>query len=155
MLKLAKLADYGLVIAASLVDIAEPRLKLEQVSERTGLPVPTVRKIMKLLVDGGVVRSERGVNGGYLLAAPPQQISVAQVVRAVEGGVALTECCREDSLCEVMHACNVHTNWSVINQTVNTLFSRISLRDMTRPLSQQELVNKVAGHRPELLAVEA
>ncbi|MBK8973976.1 MAG: SUF system Fe-S cluster assembly regulator [Hahellaceae bacterium] len=155
MLRLAKLADYGLVIAASLVEPAGGKVKLEQVAETTKLSVPTVRKIMKLLVDGGVVRSERGVNGGYVLARAPQRISVAEIVQAVEGGVALTDCCRDDNHCDVMHACTVQTNWTVINQTVNTLFSRITLSDMTRPLTSRDLMQKIQGNRLELVAVES
>jgi len=154
MLRLARLADYGLVIAASLVDAPEGKVKLEQVAEKTQLPVPTVRKIMKLLVDGAVVRSERGVNGGYALSRPARQISVAQIVQAVEGGVALTDCCREDNVCDVRHACTVHSNWLVINQTVNTLFERISLQDMTRHLSPGDLIRKVQSERLELVTIE-
>jgi FeS assembly SUF system regulator len=155
MLRLAKLADYGLVIAASLVDIPEGKVKLDQVAGKTDLPVPTVRKIMKLLVDGGVVRSERGVHGGYALSRPPGQISVSQVVQAVEGGVALTDCCREDNVCDVQHACTVHSNWTVIDQTVNTLFSRITLLDMTRHLSQSDLIGKIQGNRLDLVTIES
>ncbi len=155
MLRLAKLADYGLVIASALVNLQESRVKLERVAETTGLPVPTVRKVMKLLVDGGVVKSERGVHGGYRLAAPPQQISVAQVVQAVEGGVALTDCCRTDAACDVSSTCLVQSNWSVINGTVQTLFQRVSLLDMTRRLTQDDLVGKLSPSRLELVAIDS
>ena len=70
---------------------------------------------------------------------------MAEIVQAVEGGVALTDCCRDDNHCDVMHACTVQTNWTVINQTVNTLFSRITLSDMTRPLTSRDLMQKIQG----------
>ena len=154
MLKLARLADYGLMIAAALVNLPEERLKLEQVAERTGLSVATVRKIMKLLVDGGVVSSERGIHGGYSLADAPENIPLARVVRAVEGGVSLTACCREDADCEVRSLCTVQNNWNVINQTVETLFHRISVLDMTRRLSHSDLIDRLRPDPLRLVSLE-
>lgn len=155
MLRLAKLADYGLVISAALADMGPERVKLEQVAERSGVPVPTVRKIMKLLVDAGLVKSERGIHGGYLLARPAGQISLAEVVQAVEGGMALTECCREDNLCDVASSCTVQSNWSVVNHTVQTLFNRITLMDMTRRLTPEDLIAKLHPARLELVSLDS
>ncbi|WP_020410057.1 SUF system Fe-S cluster assembly regulator [Hahella ganghwensis] len=143
MLRLARLADYGLLIASSLADPGGELVKLDQVAEQTNLAIPTVRKVMKQLVDGGVVRSERGVKGGYCLAFPAHHISLAKVIRSLEGGVALTDCCDEDRLCDVMQACTVHANWSVINQTVNEIFERLTLHDMKRRLSKLDVIKKV------------
>ncbi len=143
MIRLAKLADYGLLIASSLEEPGKELLKLEQVADQTKLAVPTVRKVMKLLVDGGVVKSERGVKGGYSLAAPAHHISLATVLRAVEGGVALTDCCADERFCDVMQSCTVQTNWSVINQTVNEIFERLTLRDMARKLTKKDVIQKV------------
>ena len=143
MLRLAKLADYGLLIASSLEESKTQLLKLDQVAEFTRLSIPTVRKVMKLLVDGGVVHSERGVKGGYCLAAPAHHISLAKVLRAVEGGVALTDCCGEERLCDVVQSCAVQMNWAVINQTVNNIFERLTLKDMSKKLTQADVIRKV------------
>ncbi|MBU6953799.1 SUF system Fe-S cluster assembly regulator [Hahella sp. HN01] len=143
MLRLARLADYGLLIASALDEPGKDLVKLDQVADQTKLPIPTVRKIMKLLVDGGVVHSERGVKGGYCLSDAAYNISIARILRAVEGGVALTDCCAEERVCDVMHACTVHSNWSVINQTVNEIFERLTLRDMSRRLSKADIISKV------------
>lgn len=149
MLRLAKLADYALLIASHLATTEQSLVKLEQVAEATGLPVPTVRKVMKLLVDHDVVRSERGVKGGYLLARPANRISLAQILSAVEGGLALTECCRVEGLCGVSNACTVQNNWNVINGMVGELFAKITLADMTRPLSRADVLAFVDVRDPE------
>ena len=155
MIRLAKLADYGLLIAASLDEPGRDLLKLDQVAEFTRLSVPTVRKVMKLLVDGGVVHSERGVKGGYSLAAPAHYISLAKVLRAVEGGVALTDCCAEQRLCDVEKTCTVQTNWSVINQAVNDIFERLTLKDMASRLTKTDVIRKVRLEEAvELLVLE-
>lgn len=164
-MRLAKLADYGLVIAATLSRAETARaaeelssgassagrltelVKLEWVAEQTSLTVATTRKIMKLLVDGGIVVSERGMRGGYRLAAPPEQISLADVLAAVEGEVALTDCCSDSRQCEVISNCNVQRNWSVINGTVNSLFSAISLKDMSGQLTREDVVARVQNDR--------
>jgi FeS assembly SUF system regulator len=143
MIRLAKLADYGLLIASSLKEPTTHLLKLDQVADYTNLSIPTVRKVMKLLVDGGVVHSERGVKGGYCLAAPAHHISLAKVLRAVEGGVALTDCCAEERMCDVKQSCTVQMNWAVINQTVNDIFERLTLKDMSSKLAKADVIRKV------------
>ena len=143
MIRLAKLADYGLLIASCLKEPGPDLLKLDQVVEHTGLTIPTVRKVMKLLVDGGVVHSERGVKGGYCLQAPAHHISLAKVLGAIEGGISLTDCCSEERACEVIKSCTVRTNWSVINQAVNDIFERLTLKDMSRKLSKTDVIRKV------------
>lgn len=151
MLRLAKLADYGLLIACHLANLPDELVKLEQVAEATQLPVPTVRKVMKLLVDQGVVRSERGVKGGYALSRPANRISIGEVIIAVEGGLALTECCLDACQCDMAQACTVQNNWNVINQTIGEMFSRITLADMNRPLSRSDVLKYVEERSPNLL----
>ena len=144
MIRLAKLADYGLLIACSLHEPGQQLLKLDQVADLTKLSIPTVRKVMKLLVDGEVVHSERGVKGGYSLAAPSHHISLAKVLRAIEGGVALTDCCADARFCDVKQSCTVQTNWLVINQTINEIFERLTLKDMTSKLSRNDVLGRVS-----------
>src|SRR5690554_2878986 len=151
MLRLAKLADYGLLIACHLANLSDELVKLEQVAEATQLPVPTVRKVMKLLVDQGVVRSERGMKGGYALSRPANRISIGEVIIAVEGGLALTECCLDACQCDMAQACTVQNNWNVINQTIGEVFSRITLADMNRPLSRSDVLKYVEERSPNLL----
>ena len=157
MLRLAKLADYGLLIACHLANTQDELVKLEQVADATGLAIPTVRKVMKLLVDHQVVQSERGMKGGYRLSRPARQISIAEVINAVEGGLALTECCRDACGCDVVKACTVQNNWNVINQTVGLIFARVTLADMNRPLNRSDVLafadDKVASERLGYLAV--
>ncbi len=153
MIRLARLADYGLLISAALAELGPELVKLEQVAERTALTVPTVRKVMKLLVDGGVVASERGARGGYRLSRPASDVTLADVIHAVEGGVALTDCCRTEVECEVAGNCTIQANWLVVNGAVNDIFERITLADMlARPMTRRDVLLK--AERAPIAAIQ-
>ena len=153
MIRLARLADYGLLISAALAELGPELVKLEQVAERTALTVPTVRKVMKLLVDGGVVASERGARGGYRLSRPASDVTLADVIHAVEGGVALTDCGRTEVECEVAGNCTIQANWLVVNGAVNDIFERITLADMlARPMTRRDVLLK--AERAPIAAIQ-
>lgn len=98
------------------------------------LPEPTVAKVLKLLAKGGVVLSIRGANGGYKLARGPKNISVAQVVTAVDGPVALTACVEKtESDCEHSCKCPVKGRWDGVNDAVRIALEGVSLADMIAP----------------------
>ena len=91
MFKVNKLTDYATVVMVDLVsaDLARPSQKI---ANNTGIPYPTVNKLMKDLLHAGLVRSHRGINGGYSLASPANKITIADIIQAVEGPIALTSC---------------------------------------------------------------
>jgi FeS assembly SUF system regulator len=107
MLRISKLTDYATVLMASLA--REPVgtcLPASQLADQTRLEQPTVAKVLKTLARSGLVQSVRGVNGGYRLNAPAEEISVAAIVRAMEGPIALTECGLEPGLCSHESNCS-------------------------------------------------
>jgi FeS assembly SUF system regulator len=140
MLRITKLTDYAIVVLAHLSSSQAPEGNVStarDLAERSGLPGPTVSKLLKELARGGLVNSQRGLQGGYRLARDPNAISVAEIVRAVEGPIALTDCNKEHEACGYAGACLVEENWVRINEAVFKALTNISLAEMARPLSPQ------------------
>src|SRR5690606_8098214 len=98
------------------------------------LTPPTVSKVLKMLSDACLVNSLRGAEGGYRLARPAAEISVADVIAAMEGELAMTECCESSGLCAIDSLCAMRENWRKINKMVHALLSRFTILDMTGPL---------------------
>lgn len=135
MIRMTKQADYGIVLMSRLA--ADPgRLHTAaELAAETHLPAPTVSKILKLLARAGLLASHRGVHGGYVLARAPQELSVAQVIGALEGPIAITECIDETpGLCSQEAFCPTRGNWHQINRAIRQALEAISLAEMTQPL---------------------
>lgn len=133
MIRLNKLTDYALLITDSLARQAQGRrCNMAEITEQTGLALATVRKILKKLVDGGVVRSYRGTQGGYCLAGPADQISVVQVISAIEGPLAITECNLDKGCCAIEESCRLRDNWHHINLRVMQMLESIPLSDLAK-----------------------
>jgi len=134
MLRMAKLTDYGIVLLSQFAarQDAGP-LTARELAEIAKLPQPTVGKLLKQLSHNGLLTSLRGTKGGYSLARPAHEITVAQIIEALEGPMALTEC-QAPGICEQERFCSVKPNWLVINRTVREALSNVSLADMTRPM---------------------
>ena len=130
-MKLSKLTDYGVVLLCFLAAAPDKSKSAAQLAEETGIPGPTVAKLMKLLTRGGLVTSTRGVAGGYSLSNAADQVSVARIISAIEGPIALTACVEEsDDLCAVESTCGVAGNWDSVNQAVRTALEQVKLTDM-------------------------
>ena len=118
MIKLSRLACYGVVILAEMADGQELRTA-SGLSEKTGLPEPTVAKVLKLLSKDGFVNSSRGVRGGYTLEKSPESISVADIVTALDGPIALTGCVDgKQENCRLEGICALRGCWDDINHAV-------------------------------------
>lgn len=99
------------------------------------LPVSTVSKLLKHLLQSGLLTSHRGTKGGYLLARDPREISVLEVIAAVEGPMALTECSTDVSgLCQIEPCCPIKTNQRIINQALRGVLEKVMLSDLTNPM---------------------
>jgi FeS assembly SUF system regulator len=138
MVKLGKLADYGLVLMTCMAKGQSSSIDLRtarDLSAETKLPLPTVSKLLKQLLTSGLLVSHRGTKGGYVLARPSRDISVIDVIAAFEGPVALTECSTDViGLCNIEHSCPVKTNQRIINQAVRGVLGTITLYDLISPL---------------------
>ena len=133
MIRLAKLTDYGIVLMSHMARSPETALhSARDLSEHTAIPLPTVSKLLKLLSQGNLVQSQRGVRGGYSLIKAPANISISEVVQALEGPVAMTECGEklEPTACSIEHVCRVKPHWQTINLAIKTALQQLTLADM-------------------------
>ncbi|MCA1979279.1 MAG: SUF system Fe-S cluster assembly regulator [Thiobacillus sp.] len=132
MLRIAKLTDYATVLMVRLAREPARSLSAMQLASELGLPLPTVAKLLKRLLEAQLLTSVRGVGGGYALAHAPHAISVAEVVQAIEGPVALTECALGTGTCSLEAGCATRANWQLISHAVRVALEAVSLADMAR-----------------------
>lgn len=132
MLRISKLTDYGTVLLAHLAANQATVRSAADVAGATGIALPTVSKLLKSLARAGLVRSTRGANGGYRLSRPPQDISAADVIDALEGPVSITECSATDSDCEHEGVCTVGGAWQRINVAIRRALQDVTLNDLVR-----------------------
>jgi len=135
VLRISKLTDYGVVLATELALRPGDPLAVRDLATSTGVPEPTAAKVLKVLVRAGVLESVRGARGGYRLGRDPRLITVAQVIEALEGPIAVTECSTDETAgsCDHEGTCGVQANWQRINAAVQDALRGITLADMTRP----------------------
>jgi FeS assembly SUF system regulator len=131
MIKLSKLTDYAVVILGRMA-IGDGKLQTASgLSEKTGLPEPTVAKVLKLLARGGLIVSTRGVNGGYVLSKAPSEINMAAVITALEGPVQLTSCVDgDDACCSHSINCTMKGRWNLVNDAMQKALENVSLAQM-------------------------
>lgn len=137
MLRITKQTDYGIVLMTLFASRPEGgqqasgALSARDLALETGLPLPMVGKILKLLVRDGLLISQRGAKGGYRLSRPPARISVEEIVHALEGPIAITECSEEGpGECRFTSGCVLQPNWLRINQALRQALGGITLKDM-------------------------
>jgi FeS assembly SUF system regulator len=136
MLRIAKLTDYATVLMVRLAREPARCFSAAQLSDELGLPLPTVSKLLKRLLQAGLLTSMRGTGGGYSLAHAPHAVSVADVVSAIEGPVALTECSLGKGSCSLENNCATRANWQLISRAVRVALEAVSLADMALPRMQ-------------------
>jgi FeS assembly SUF system regulator len=132
VLRVTKLTDYATVVLTVLASRPDEVLSASELAERAGLEVPTVSKLLKPLAQAGLVAGFRGVHGGYRLARPAEGISLVEIVEAMEGPLAMTECSLDHGECGISHQCGVRANWRRINDVVVDALRQVSLAQMLR-----------------------
>jgi len=142
MIRLTRMTDYSIVLMTYCArHLDRPIHTTRDLAAEARLPLPTVGKILKLLARKGLMHSHRGVKGGYALARKPDQITVAEIIVALEGPIAITDCSNEQSHpCELECVCPVGGNWQLINDTVRRALGALTLADIAKPLAKN-LIN--------------
>jgi FeS assembly SUF system regulator len=134
MLRITKQTDYGIMLLARMAELPRGRvLSARDAAGWSGLSLPMVSKILKSLARGRIVVSHRGVGGGYSLARPPHETTVAGVIRALEGPISIVECGARPGLCGQETICPVRVNWNRISREVERALERIPISDMLPP----------------------
>jgi FeS assembly SUF system regulator len=134
-MRLTHLADYAVVLMTAAAR-REPcaRLSATDLSQDTGVPLPTTQKLMQQLAAHGLLVGQRGAGGGYALARPVTDISLADIVEAVEGPIVLTMCA--DGInheCALDQHCKVKPHMSIVGDAIRTSLSSVSLAQLSSP----------------------
>lgn len=133
MLRLSKLADYAVVVLVRL-SRGEAVQTSPGIAQATGLPEPTVAKVLKALASGGLVASQRGARGGYRMTRPLSAIHVADVVAAIDGPVHVTACVEgSQASCDTISVCCCRGGWDKVNDAVMAALGTISIADIAAP----------------------
>jgi FeS assembly SUF system regulator len=135
MLRLSKLTDYGTVIMTYMARKPDALHTAREITDQIHVALPTVSKVLKLLAQEGLLTSYRGVNGGYSLSRAPDRISVAEIIKALEGPIGLTECSSSPGLCHQESVCPIRPNWLKINRAILATLGGITLAEMAQPAS--------------------
>ncbi len=135
MIKIGRLTDYGIVLMSYLAGHRERAFTAAEVAGAVHLPVPTVSKLLRELARASLLASSRGAKGGYELARDPEEISVAEIITALEGPIALTACSVIDDVpdCEHTSLCPVRSHWNRISRAISDALDAVSLADMAAP----------------------
>ncbi len=132
MLRLNRLTDYAVVVMAQMAQRSDEVRTAPQISEQTGVPLPTVAKTLNSLSHSCLVTSQRGATGGYTLSRPAEQITVAEIIQALEGPIALTACVDGTTgQCDVESLCPMRGNWDKVNKAIRGALSQVTLADMS------------------------
>ena len=153
MLRITRLTDYGIVLLTQFASKAEKSiLNARELSTETGIPLPTVSKVLKTLAHSELLETHRGIKGGFHLARPASEITVADMVCSLEGPIAMTECGgHEEGSCEMESLCVVRDKWKKINEAVIAALKDVSLADLTdsgwSPVTLKGDLSEVSGRK--------
>jgi len=134
MLRVTKLTDYATLLMTVLAERADGIYSTTGLAERAGLELPTVAKILKQLGQAGLVLSTRGASGGYRLSRSPAEISLLDIVEAMEGPLAVTECSGHEGQCGIEHQCGIRANWRRVNDVIVDALRTVSLSYLQTPV---------------------
>lgn len=150
MIRLSRLADYGIVIATHLARHPARQRTAPEVAAATNVPQPMTSKVLKQLVRAELLVSHRGARGGYTLARAPERITVAEVIEALDGPIAITSCVDAGPAdCGIMSFCPARANWQRINHAIRDALDGVTLAEMAHGIPAALLL---PGERPPINA---
>ena len=142
MFRLSKLTDYGVIVLGQMADLAGEYTTAPELAEATNLPQPTVAKILKLLAKSDVIVSTRGAGGGYALERDATDVTVAEIIEALDGPVALTACVDgAEGSCDVENLCPMRGRWDPINMAVRSALESVTLSDINQDAGIPDFIN--------------
>ena len=142
MLRVSKIIDYGTLVLTHMASDPQRVFSAADLASTLGLGQPVVSKVLKSLTQREIVKSTRGARGGYALGRSPEDISIADIIDALdEQPFGLTECSATPGACSVEAACNIRTNWQRINAIVRKTLEQVSIADMVSPTATIEFVS--------------
>src|SRR5260370_8837027 len=158
MFRLNKLTDYGIVLMAHVARSSEETPHTARsVAKETRIPLPTVGKLLGEVHDRDLVVSDRGIKGGYNLARNADDISVSDIILALEGPIGFTECSVEPGLCGMERRCAIKSNSQIIGDALRDALANVMLSDLNHEMPQHESKGRaaiIASIKPATTVVE-
>ena len=139
MIRMTRLTDYGIMLLTLFArDAKRPMRSARDLAEEAHLPLPTVSKLLKVLARHELLEAHRGVKGGFRLSRPSGDITVSEIIQALEGPIGVTECSSHDGQCDIERSCVVKSNWRKINTAVLDALGKITLEEMAQPIAMPD-----------------
>ena len=140
MLKLSTKGQYGV---RAMFEIAkgypDTTTNIRQIAERQDVSVAYLEQILNTLRRAGLIQSIKGPGGGYVLCAKPSEITIGEILRELEGPVAITNCLDPDAGCARVDTCVTHLMWRSLGETIEGFLKTITLEDL---LNEEALLKK-------------
>ena len=151
MLKLTKKADYGLMAMKHLAEHArEGACSAKDIAENYGIPAEALAKILQRLVKAGLLQSQHGTNGGYVLARSAETISAFEVIRAIDGPLFITSCITVRGECDQTDRCTIREPLRRVNDSIEQVLRRIKISHMKE---EEEVSEPVVETKTELVRI--
>ena len=150
MIRITRLTDYGIVLLTHVArNPGSEVANVRDLAAQANLPLPTVSKILKQLSRKGLLVSQRGAKGGFRLSRKPDEITVVDIISALDGPIAITDCSSDDEgLCNLEALCSVRGNWQRINRAVRDTLENITLAEMMgQPNALAPLIMRPFPHK--------
>ncbi len=136
MIRLSRMADYAVVLMTCLPENRGSSKSASDLACETRLPLPTVSRILKKLAQRDLLESTRGANGGYRLARLQCDITVVDIIAAVDGPIALTNCVEDGpGDCGIETFCPLRSHWQLINSAISHALRQVTLADLISPIT--------------------
>ncbi|MFH1061212.1 MAG: Rrf2 family transcriptional regulator [Pseudomonadota bacterium] len=137
-----KLSTRGRYGVRAMLELAlhqgEGPTALQELAQRQGISAKYLEQLLIPLKAAGLVNSVRGAKGGYLLAVSPEKVTLYEIVRTLEGPLAVVECVQDPSICERVGGCTVHLVWGEMSQKLVEFLSSITLSNMVERQHEME-----------------
>lgn len=125
------MADYGVVAMTHIARRADDMHTASSVAQATGVPLPSATKLLKLLARHGILSSQRGAKGGYTLRGSPSEVSVAELIVAIDGPIALADCLEGPAgHCGLESFCSIRSPWKKVSDAIRVALEEVSLAEM-------------------------
>ncbi len=154
MIRISRMTDYSLLLLSYVARSPTGLQTARELAGLTQLPAPTVSKLLKTLARADLLKSQRGVSGGYSLARPAESISMADIITALEGPIALTQCSEGPGMCDLESRCHTRANLKLINDAIHGALKSVTIAAMTQPFPDR-LITLGADSRTEASATRA
>ncbi len=137
MIRLSKLTDYGFVLLTRVAgDDQKSWHTARDLADDTGLPLPTVSKLLKTFGRGGLLIAHRGARGGYSLSRAASDITASDIIEAIDGPIAFTDCmcATQPDACAIEKHCPTKSHWARITETIREALDKVTLAELARPV---------------------